>query len=264
MNKRNALKLIVGITLVPLAQGASAQISTATAINRAARFRALSQRCAKAYGQQLLEVMPDNAREIQATAQKLIQGGFEELGKAGFSADNARLLAAVQQDASALTVLLTRAPTRDGVVAVSGQADKMLAAANRLTEAIESGAKLGSAKLINLAGRQRMLSQRMAKNYFLVAAGLDAKPVREQLASDRVEFKQAVAQLHAAPISTPVIRNELQLAEAQWTFFEAAINRKPDADALRNVATTSERLLEVMNGLTVHYESALKDLLGTS
>jgi hypothetical protein len=52
------------------------------------------------------------------------------------------------------------------------------------------------------------------------------------------------------------------LGESQWTFFEAAISRKPDPDSLQIVATTSERLLEVTNNLTALYDAALKDLLG--
>jgi hypothetical protein len=262
--RRTVLKVLVGTSLFPLAHTATAQISTATAINRAARFRALSQRTAKAYCQMSLEVLPDNARDVLVTAQRLIQVGFEDLGKAGFTTDAANLLKLVQVESTALMALVAKPPARDALPAVSAQSDRMLAAANRLTEAIEAGSKVASAKLINVAGRQRMLSQRMAKNYFLAAAGADSKPLRDQLASDRVEFKQAMAMLAAAPVSTPAIRNDLQLAETQWLFFEQAIARKPDPDALRNVATTSERLLEVKNSLTLHYETALKELLGTT
>ena len=88
--------------------------------------------------------------------------------------------------------------------------------------------------------------------------------LRDQSAADTVEFRQALATLGAAPISTPSIRNELQLAESQWVFFASALQRKPEPEALRTVATTSERLLEVMNNLTNLYDAALKDLLGSA
>lgn len=262
--RRHLLQVGVAVALVPAAHTATAQISTATAINRAARFRALSQRCAKAYSQLHLEVMPDSAREVLAAAQRLIQAGFEDLGKAGFASETAQQLVTVRQEATALMAMLGAPANRNTLVATSGQADKMLMAADRLTTLIEGGAKQSSAKLINVAGRQRMLSQRLAKNYFLLAAGVDNKVLRDQLASDRADFNQALSSLQAAPISTSSIRNELALGQSQWMFFESALNRKPDPDVLRNVATTSERLLEVMNNLTVFYEGALKDLLGTS
>ena len=79
---------------------------------------------------------------------------------------------------------------------------------------------------------------------------------------DSTEFRQALAQLAAAPISTPAIRNELALGEAQWVFFDAALQRKADERGLETVGTTSERLLEVMDRLTGLYDTALKEVLG--
>ena len=58
------------------------------------------------------------------------------------------------------------------------------------------------------------------------------------------------------------IRSALELGQAQWLFFDAALKRQPDGRGLEEVATTSERLLEVMDGLTALYEAALQDLLG--
>ena len=247
---------------MPAAYPAQAQIALSTAINRAARFRALSQRCAKAYCQLHLEVLPDQARDTLAAAQRLVQVGFEDLAKGGFGGAIPQRIAQIQQEAAALSRLLAAPPTKASLVAVSTQADKMLAAANKATEALESQTRSASAKLVNSAGRQRMLSQRLAKNYFLVAAGLDAKPLRDQLAQDSAEFVDALSTLNAAPLSTPGIRNELALGQQQWLFFQAALARKADANGLATVATTNERLLEVMNNLTSLYDAALKELLG--
>jgi hypothetical protein len=248
--------------LMPAAYPAQAQIALSTAINRAARFRALSQRCAKAYCQLHLEVLPDNARNTLASAQRLVQVGFEDLAKGAFGGAVNQRISEIQQETVALNRLLAAPPTKGNVVAVSAQADKMLVAANKATEALEGQTKLASAKLVNSAGRQRMLSQRLAKNYFLAAAGLDSKPLRDQVSSDSAEFAETLKVLEASPLSTANIRNELALGQQQWLFFASMLARKPDTDGLRTVATTSERLLEVMNNLTVLYDAALKDLLG--
>jgi hypothetical protein len=152
--------------------------------------------------------------------------------------------------------------TREGMVAVARQSDVLLHSAEQTANAYEALSKAGSAKVINVAGRQRMLSQRMTKNYFLIAAGNPAKGYREQIDADRAAFSHALAQLQNAPVSTSSIRNELSLAQSQWVFFEQALGKPHDAEALRNVATTSERLLEGMNNLTELYDTALKELLG--
>jgi hypothetical protein len=263
-NRRTLLKFAAMAALLPAAGSARAEIPLSTAINRAARFRSLSQRCAKAYCQAYLEVLPDNARDILSAAQRLIQVGFEDLAKGTFPPAVAAQIVAIQQEATALNALLGKPGDRSSIVAVSAQADKMLLVANKTTEALQEMSRQASAKLVNLAGRQRMLSQRLGKNYFLLAAGLDAKPVRDEIASDVAEFKQALGALGSAPVSTPGIRNELALGESQWLLFEAAVRRKPDANAMQTVATTSERLLEVMNNLTGMYDNALRELLGTA
>jgi hypothetical protein len=70
------------------------------------------------------------------------------------------------------------------------------------------------------------------------------------------EFAAAQELLAAAPQNTPAIRNELQLASAQWLFFEEALKQTgvSRAEQLRNIATTSERILQVMDDVTGMYE----------
>lgn len=264
ISKRDFSQFVLLLPLGAGAQSAFAQVAVATAINRAARFRALSQRCAKAYLQLQLDVLPESAQEILVAVKRLTQVGFDDLSKANLPAEATKLLNVVQQDSTALMTLVAVAPTRDRAIAVVEMADKLLASAERLTQTIEALASQTTAKLINLAGRQRMLSQRLAKNYMLTALGAETRASREQIAADWAAFPLALKTLVDAPISTPSIRNDLQSAQEQWIFFEVALNRKPDLKSLSNIATTSERLLEINDKLTVSYEAALKDLLGSS
>lgn len=263
-HRRRILQVAVSCTFMPFVFGADAQIAIATAINRAGRFRALAQRSVKAYAQLVLDITPVASRTTLTQAQQLIAQGLEDLSKAGFTAEAASSLQVVRQEAMALNTLLTETPSKANLPKLSVQADKLTVAADKLTSLLDANAKQGSARIVNIAGRQRMLSQRIAKNYFLQAAGLDAKPLRDEIAADRAAFKTALTGLEGAPVSTLAIRNDLQLMQAQWTFFEASINRQPDPESLRTVATTSERVLELANNLTVLYEAALKDVLGTT
>ena len=269
--RRVALQWVAAGVLLPTwatwATGAQAQMGLSGAINYAGWFRALSQRMAKAYCQQYLQVLPAAAVDVMGLTRKMVQTGSGELARGMQSgqwpAEVGRQLAEVQKQ-FALLNQMTSAPatTTAMVAAASEQADRTLLIAQAVTEAIEKLAQAPSARLVNLAGRQRMLSQRLAKNYFLSAAKVDSKVVQAQLASDAADFRQALQTLKAAPVSTSSIRNELELADSQWLFFESALRRPADDAGLNAVATTSERLLGVMDKLTGLYDAALREVLG--
>ena len=237
-------------------------LAVSNAINRAGRLRALSQRIAKVYAQLTLDVLPERSQEVMVTVQRIIKTSLVELGRAGFSADIASLLQICSADAERLLGLAAAAPVAAQLGNVNKASDQMLHSADRLTAALEARGKAG-AKIINIAGRQRMLSQRMAKSFMMIEAGHDVAEMRKQLDAARSEFVQALTTLEAAPVSTPAIRQDLVLARTQWLFFQNALDSKIKTNAHRDVATTSERMLEVMDNLTGLYDAALKEVLGT-
>lgn len=107
------------------------------------------------------------------------------------------------------------------------------------------------------AGRQRMLSQRMAKFYFAAALPVDADKASAEIGKARTEFLAAMDVLRNAPEATPKIKDELQLADGQWFFFDAALQRlqaaNRSAKAGSDVFVTSENLLGVMDKVTGLY-----------
>jgi hypothetical protein len=263
--------IIQGATLalfLPTARSANAEIALATAINRVARFRALSQRCAKAYAQIALNVLPEPSKNTLATAQKLMQAAFDDLSTNTYSDDITQQLATTRAESAKLATLLAVPAKKELLVTVSQQADRLTAQANKATELITGLAKTSSAKILDIAGKQRMLSQRIAKNYFLLAANAttaSATSIRQQMTADRAEFKAAFAVMQNSPISTQAIRNEMDLSNAQWFLFELSIDKQIDRPfVMEDVATSSERLLEVANNLTVLYEKALREVMGKS
>lgn len=261
-SRRTVLQSVAAVLLVPALGHAQAQLALSTAFNRAARNRVLSQRLAKIYCQILMGVLPEESNRSLADTRQKVRKGFEDLAKSTLPPEVARQVVELKKQADAADTLVVLPPTRDSVAALALQSDKVMAAAQTTAETFEKVAKVSSAKLVNIAGRQRALSQRIARDYFLTAAKLDGKGLREQMKADATEFRLALDTLAAAPVSTPAIRNELELGRAQWLFFESALQRKPDDKGMETVATTSERLLEVLEKLTDLYDTALKDVLG--
>lgn len=262
--RRNAIQALALAGLASPVAAVNAALPISVALNRTARFRGNAMRCAKAYTQVHLRVLPEFSQDLLAKVQREMAAGFEALNTANFSAEIAPLYANLRAENVKLMASLAVAPSRNGVVAGSQQADAVFNAANRMVEAIQASARIGNARLINTAGLTRNRSQRLARNFFLLASGVDTKDLRDQLTSDRADFTRALDELSKAPISTPSIRNELSLLQSQWTFFEAALNRRADDESMRNVATTSERIHDAGDALVALYDQALRDLLGST
>lgn len=248
--------------LLPTAFSAHAEVALAVSINRTARFRALSQRSAKAYVQLVLNVLPDDTKKAIESTQRMMLSSFDELAVGKYSAEVTQNIASIKAEAAALTALLATTPKRDMLVSVSVQADKLTEQANKTTELLANQTKSGNAKIVVIADKQRMLSQRLAKNYFMLAANLNSLPIRQQLASDRAEFKAGLEMLKDAPISTANIRQDIELCAAQWFLFETSIDKPRNRPfVMDDVAVSSERLLDITSSLSSHYEKAVKDIV---
>ncbi len=263
-SRRQLLLALAGLPAARLAWAAplkAGEISLLEAINQAGRQRMLSQRMAKLYAQQLQGVRASDAKLLMGSSISVFDAQLDTLRRVAASR-NASEIAQTYDKLDAgwrdYRQLISVPPSREGLQAVAALNEQVLATAHQGTLQLEklNGSSLG--KLVNLAGRQRMLSQRMSKFYFFVASGVDGIEVRKGLETSRTEFIAAMQVLKQAPESTERIRSWITLAESQWVFFDEAIrsgrNQRSDLAYLdNNVAVSSENILQVMDKLTELY-----------
>lgn len=263
--RRHALQTMVLLCGLPYAHAVQSQdLALSAAINRAGRLRALSQRLAKAHIQIGLGVLPERGREVATTAQALLQSNLKELRNGALKTgtrSTASLLDHVESEANRLLTVASAPFSKKSATEVSDQSNRLLDSADRLTDAYVESGRVASAKLINIAGRQRMLSQKLAKLYFLDKAVPSGDANQSEIAKLRTEFNTHLGTLNNAPLRSPAIQAHLDLGRSQWLFFENALSKPVDASRLRDVATTSERVLEVMNDLVNEYEIVLKEII---
>jgi hypothetical protein len=228
------------------------------AINKAGRQRMLSQRMAKSYLAAGQDVELWLAERTLGASMALFDRQLVEL-KVFAPLPEIKLTYQLLETAwgDYKAALVGNKPDKAQADTVLVLAGNVLRLAHQGTGQLEkvSGKPVG--KLVNVAGRQRMLSQRMAAFYLSATWGVKAKEAAVEINKARDEFIAAHRFLKAAPEATPAIRAELELAELQWGFFDDALHSlrpgNSEHGAMTNVFTTSERILQVMDRVTGMY-----------
>jgi len=125
-------------------------------------------------------------------------------------------------------------------------------------------------RLINLSGKQRMLTQRMTKLSLLVSLNINKKENKKRLVKfsslynqTLQAFKNGDKELNCKPIKNPSINEQIVVIEKKWKPFykniQNIINRKDkDKKSLKYVINNNEELLKVSNELVKRYEKSNK------
>jgi hypothetical protein len=257
MDRRVFVGFGVASSLFPFAYAQGQALSNA--INRTARCRMLSQRAVKAYGLVALKFNSENTKPVLQRSIKEMRETVAEVD----SYNRGRAFASSRAEFSAQVLPflneLTNEPSLAKLQALATQSDKVLESANAMVVVLESFAGSPTSKLINMAGRQRMLTQRLAKNYVLQEAKVDGGTAKAVIETDKNLFLESHKQLAAAPISTPAIKESLEKSLALFNGYLGAIAQSNNAES---IARISESVLAELDNQTLLYEKALAQIVG--
>lgn len=256
--------LIVAYSLLTLSHGALAAGKeggaglVASDIVSAGRLRMQSQRLAKLYQQAGMGLNAAQAMQLIKVSASEIDTEFGRLGVSVKKPNVRRVLTRCDALWQEMRAALKLAPDPVSTERVNQLADELMIHTGKLSMLIEAEGETPVGRLIDLSSRLNMLSQRLARLYLLAQGGNLSQGVVVDIEQARKEFSTGLSELDTARENSPASRDAIGLAKNQWIFFESAINRlsiadRGDGKAVQNVATSSERIAQVLDLASAQY-----------
>lgn len=246
------LAIFLALCMVPSV--VTAELTMGDALNKAGRQRMLSQRIVKAYALVGQNIMLSAANQKQ-DAIALFEKQLNELTPFAQTQEEKDTIARVAELWTSYKALAKTAPSRDNAIKLNKLSEEVLATAHKYVLLLEKRSGTSKGRLVNISGRQRMLSQRIAKFYVLKAWNLDNPEYDAGYDKAVREFTDALAELQKAPENTSDINAALAKVETDWNTFKISKKVRGGKFIPSLVVRSLDKILDQMNYITALYAS---------
>jgi hypothetical protein len=229
----------------------------ASLIDIAGKQRMLSQKIAKAYFFYGKGIRKDKTHKQLLDSIREFDRNFEIIRKSTDNPSIQDMLVYIEMAKNELAQLAKQPYTKENAALVLDYSETMLEASQDIVARLEDESKLKKEAIVNLAGRQRMLTQRIAKYYIAYQAGFHDHNTVEQLKTAVKEFEQAHAALIKAKRNTPQITAELKKVQKLWHVVAKFYKDVERGGLPVIVLATTDNIMASMNQITRQYVELL-------
>ncbi|MCG3200667.1 MAG: hypothetical protein NFCOHLIN_00527 [Gammaproteobacteria bacterium] len=222
-------------------------LDSTTAVNVAGRQRMLSQRMAKAYLMLGQNIATGDARRILDESIDQFESGLSALSAYQPTPGVKQALAALETAWSQCSAPLAAPPSKAGAYELYEVDETLQRAAHHAVLAYERVTGAPRDHLVNLIGRQRMLSQRMAKFYFYRTWEVYDAPADMELHLSHAHFTAVLNQIEVSALTSAPVRERLARLRREWEPYEELLLASKEPAGMRKdaarVAALSEEVL---------------------
>ena len=242
----------LAITILSTSVSAVEITSPKQAVDIAGKQRMFTQRMLKDYAMVGMGNTFGKPEEDLKKISNDFQDHMESLASYTKSDEIKKSIEKIEMLWAPLRKTLSEAPRKEKVEKLQIDLDALLKASDDTTKLFAEASGKASGEIVNKAGRQRMLSQRMASLYMLKVWKVDDPQFQTKLDDAMKLFKTSLEELEKSDLTTEEIKTLLAKVKRSFMFFEM-MSRSKSKFVPTLIYKKSNDILVNMNSVTQKY-----------